>query len=375
WLSDFALFRVLRAQFDEAPWWEWPSALANREITALAKARNTFRDAIEVERFAQFLFFTQWNALRNHASRAGIRLLGDLPIFVAHDSADVWAERKYFKLDRRGQPSVVAGVPPDYFSEDGQLWGNPLYAWRVHADDNFRWWTRRIETQLALYDLFRIDHFRGFAAHWEIPADARTAKGGKWVTGPGEQFFTALREEFGPLPLVAEDLGVITPDVATLLEAVGVPGMKVMQFAFGGGATNPYLPENHVDNCVVYSGTHDNDTTHAWFETLSPSEKQDVAKALHVEPMALPEAVIDAALGSCAKLAMLPLQDVLGLGAGHRMNTPGTVDGNWSWRVRSDQLTPAVCEATRAKLHTHGRILSEAEAAESSPAKQVRAGS
>ncbi|MEM7252454.1 MAG: 4-alpha-glucanotransferase [Pseudomonadota bacterium] len=350
WLDDFALFRVARKHFDSAPWWEWPEPIRNRDQLALDALRDELSHGLELERFAQYLFRRQWLLLRDYARAKGVYLFGDLPIFVAHDSADVWAERRYFQLDRNGQPTVVAGVPPDYFSEDGQLWGNPLYNWPQHRTDGFRWWRRRVESQLALYDLFRIDHFRGFAAHWEIPASADTAKAGKWVTGPGRALFAALEAQFGALPVVAEDLGVITDDVIELRDTCGFPGMKIMQFAFGGGDDNPYLPKHHIEDCVVYSGTHDNDTTFGWFAALGEDERSAIKDVLGDDAVGA-EAILSAACESRASLTMLPLQDVLRLGSEHRMNTPGSVEGNWQWRFNWQQ---ACSEHTR-RLHAQLR--------------------
>jgi 4-alpha-glucanotransferase len=310
--------------------------------------------SLSLVRFEQFLLAQQFARLRDHAHRRGVRLFGDLPIFVAHDSADVWAHRECFKLDDRGQPRVVAGVPPDYFSATGQRWGNPVYDWERMQHDGFRWWRARLAAELARFDVVRIDHFRGFEACWEIPAGEATAVHGHWVKAPGEALFTSLEAQFGPLPLVAEDLGIITAEVTALRERFALPGMLILQFAFDGGADNPYLPHNHRRDAVVYTGTHDNDTTLAWFEGLPAADQQAVLDYLEIrEPM--PRALVHAALASVALLAVVPLQDVLALGAGHRMNTPGVATGNWRWRFSWEQLTVERTAWWREQVERTGR--------------------
>ncbi len=356
WLDDYALYRALRAQHQGMAWWEWPVAVRDRSDSALAQARVDLDEAIEQIRFEQFLFFRQWEALRHYANTKGVLLFGDLPIFVAHDSADVWAQREYFAIDAHGKLLTVAGVPPDYFSATGQRWGNPHYRWERMQDDGFAWWLTRLRTQLELYDLVRIDHFRGFEAYWEIPAEEETAINGRWVQAPGEAFFATLHRHFDPLPLIAEDLGVITHEVDALRRKYHLPGMKILQFAFEGGPDNPYLPHRHERNSVVYTGTHDNDTTLGWFDSLSDELRAHVLDYLGAgaeRPMPLP--LMRAALASVACLAMLPMQDVLELGEGHRMNTPGTTKGNWTWRFAWDQLPEGLADRLRKLVWMYGR--------------------
>ena len=338
WLEDYALFLALRVRFKHAAWTEWPAPLRDRDGDALAKARRRHHGFIDLVRFQQFLFYRQWLEIRRYANERDILLFGDMPIFVAHDSVDVWAHRDIFNLDREGQPVVVAGVPPDYFSATGQRWGNPHYRWDVMAEDGYRWWIRRIGGQLQLFDLVRIDHFRGFESFWEIPADRGDATEGRWVDGPGAKLFDALHAHFGRLPFVAEDLGMITPAVLALRDKYGLPGMKVLQFAFDGSADNPYLPHNHQVDCVIYPGTHDNDTTVGWYDSLAAGSKEYVMEYLAYPREPMPWPLIRAALESVAQLSIVPMQDVLGLDGRHRMNTPGTSQGNWRWRFRWDQV-------------------------------------
>jgi len=354
WLEDFALYCALRARYKGRPWWTWPAAVRDREPPALQAATADLADAFNRTRLEQFLVAGQFAELREYAHGRGVRLFGDMPIFVAHDSADVWMHRSYFKLDADGQPSVVAGVPPDYFSANGQRWGNPHYDWVRLQSDDFRWWQDRLATELERFDLVRIDHFRGFEACWEIPAAEPTAINGRWAPVPGDALFASLRTRFGNLPLVAEDLGIITPEVTALRHRHGLPGMLVLQFAFDGKPDNPYLPRQHIEDAVVYTGTHDNDTTLSWFTGLSASAQRAVLDTLKTsEPM--PRALVQAALNSVARLAMLPMQDVLELGAGQRMNTPGTTTGNWKWRFRWKQLSGEIVEHWTRAVHAAGR--------------------
>ncbi|MDA8363562.1 MAG: 4-alpha-glucanotransferase [Gammaproteobacteria bacterium] len=355
WLEDYALYQALRQEQGGRPWWLWPQALRDRQPEALGRARDRLAAAIARVRFEQFVFFRQWQELRQHAAQRDILLFGDAPIFVAQDSADVWVYRHYFALDEQGQPRTVAGVPPDYFSKTGQRWGNPLYQWEEMRRDGFRWWRDRLRTQLALFDLLRIDHFRGFESYWEIPAEDPTAVNGRWVKAPGEALFQAFREEFGRLPLVAEDLGYITEEVRALRDMFSLPGMRVLQFAFDGGPDNPYLPHRHEVNAVVYTGTHDNDTTLAWYDTLSDNQQSYVVDYLGAPADPMPWSLIRAALGSVAVLAVLPMQDVLALGTGNRMNTPGTITDNWQWRFTWDQLTTQTVTRLRHLARLYGR--------------------
>jgi len=333
WLHDYALYQALHQHYQHQSWTQWPQPLRDRQPQALAEAREQYAGQIAEVFFEQFVFFRQWQALKDYANRKGVLMFGDMPIFIAHDSADVWCAREYFDLDNTGLPRTVTGVPPDYFSETGQHWGNPHYRWDIMTADDFVWWKQRVAMQLHLFDVVRIDHFRGFEASWEIPADHETAINGRWISVPGEQMFDSLLEYFGTLPLVAEDLGIITPAVEGLRDRYQFPGMKILQFAFGGDNSNPYLPHHHVPNCVVYTGTHDNDTTLGWWQTLDENTRVHVYEYLGIDTDDdMPWPMIRAAMESVANTAIFPLQDVLGLDGTHRMNVPGTAKGNWRWR-------------------------------------------
>lgn len=337
WLADFCIFAVLKEHYP-TPWTQWPTPLRDRDPDALAAFTRAHQERIRFHDFIQFLFARQWQALKNHAHQHDIFLFGDIPIFVSHDSADVWCCRDLFKLDENGQPSVVAGVPPDYFSATGQRWGNPLYDWHRHRQENFRWWQRRIEHALSLFDAVRIDHFRGFVAGWEIPASETTAINGRWVEAPGEALFEHLHQACAQLPLVAEDLGIITPDVTALRKRHGLPGMKILQFAFDSDSKNPYLPHHHSRNTVIYTGTHDNNTTLGWYANLNDDVRTRIADYYAQPQQPMPWPLICSALASPARWAIVPLQDLLALGTEHRMNTPGTSDGNWRWRFQWSQI-------------------------------------
>lgn len=339
WLDDFAVFIALRNEFNQLCWNHWPEHFKERDVKAIKEARRRLKSEIERIEFEQYVFFRQWLELKAYAKQHGVLLFGDIPIFVSYDSADVWANRQVFKLDETGQMSVVAGVPPDYFSATGQRWGNPHYDWEYLEHTGFRWWVERMHTQLELFDILRIDHFRGLEAAWEIPADEETAVNGEWVKAPGKALLNAIKAEHGSIPLVAEDLGVITPEVVELRDEFDLPGMKILQFAFGSGPDNPYLPNNYVKNCVVYTGTHDNDTTLGWSQALSEEEKKFVYEYLGNPSLPLHCALIQAALASVANLAVIPMQDILELDSHHRMNTPGTIEGNWQWRFQWEQLS------------------------------------
>ena len=338
WLEDFALYQALSGAYGGRPWYDWPRLVCERNREALDEERKRLAGAIGQARFEQYLFYRQWTQLRRYANDRGILLFGDIPIFVAHDSADVWAHREWFSVDDQGKLQVVAGVPPDYFSATGQRWGNPHYRWDVLKQDGFVWWLERIRTQMEMFDLVRIDHFRGFEAYWEIDAHADTAIDGHWVKGPGESFFEVLKQVFGELPLVAEDLGVITPEVTALRKAFGLPGMKILQFAFDGSPDNPYLPHNHEELSVVYTGTHDNNTTLGWYRELSDEDRRRVRHYLGDSQEPMPALLMRAALASVARLAVIPLQDVLELDGAHRMNVPGVADNNWRWRFDWEQV-------------------------------------
>ena len=348
WLEDFALFMTLRDQWPDRSWTDWPDDLRARKSSALDRASHQLADGVRFHQFLQYLFVRQWNDVRDYAHERKIAILGDVPIFVSHESSDVWANQSLFQLDDQGRPTKVAGVPPDYFSETGQRWGNPLYRWNRMEADGFRWWRRRLEASLKFIDMIRLDHFRGFEAYWEIPADAPTAATGRWVPGPREKLFRSLRDAVGELPLIAEDLGVITPEVEKLRDDFQLPGMRVLQFAFSGDNA-VHLPHNYVPHCVAYTGTHDNDTTIGWFTARPGSEttqtarevaaeRQLVRRYLNFEGKEIHRAMLRAVWQSVAGLAVAPVQDVLGLGSEARMNLPGTAAGNWRWRLRPGQL-------------------------------------
>jgi 4-alpha-glucanotransferase len=347
WLHDFAQFMVIRDALGQKPLTDWPSDLRQRDPVALEEICKQLRKEILIHEFGQFLFDRQWAALRNFAKAKGVHILGDAPIFVAGDSADVWANPGEFLLDEVGKPLAVAGVPPDYFSEDGQLWGNPLYRWDAMARNDYAWWHARIRRQLTQVDLVRLDHFRGFAAAWHIPPQDLNARNGHWVDGPRHALFASLQKEWPDLPIVAEDLGLITPDVEELRTAFHLPGMRVVQFALSD-PTNPYWPHNYEPNTVAYTGTHDNDTTLGWYRTLNPDQQARLAEYLGV-PITDPAGqLLRLAWSSVAKIAIAPLQDVLNLGGEARMNIPGVGTGNWNWRVRPEQFDQAALDRLAA---------------------------
>ncbi len=358
WLDDFALYMALKKEFDQIAWSAWPTHFKNREQDALIEVRGLLQHDIDETKFEQFIFFKQWQELRQYAHQQGIALFGDIPIFVSYDSADVWAHRENFKLNNAGEMTVVAGVPPDYFSETGQRWGNPHFNWDYLQENRFRWWLDRIKTQLEFFDIIRIDHFRGLEAAWEIPAEEETAIIGQWVPAPGDALLAEIKQEFGSVPLVAEDLGIITPEVEALRDNFKLPGMKILQFAFGGGTDNPYLPFNYPVNCVVYTGTHDNDTTLGWYNGLSDEEKFYVQEYLGYPQISMPYTLVHAALASVANLAVIPMQDVLRLGSEHRMNIPGTIEGNWKWRFQWNQLSDEMAKELTHLVGLFGRARS-----------------
>ncbi len=367
WLDGYALFMAVKESNGGAVWTRWDPPIAMRRARPLARKAMELREEVETRKFGQYVFFEQWGALKRYCNERNIRLMGDIPIFVAHDSADVWLNRELFQLDAEGSPSVVAGVPPDYFSATGQLWGNPLYRWNAISETGYRWWIERFRSAFALLDIVRLDHFRGFEAHWEIPARAETAIHGRWVKGPGAEFFEALQQAIGELSIVAENLGVITPEVEQLKEQFGFPGMAVLQFAFG---TDPqaddFKPHNYSRHLVVYTGTHDNDTTVGWWtsggkgdSTRSPEdirmERERALKYLGCDGREMNWAFIRAVLASVADLAVIPLQDVLGLGSEARMNLPGRPGGNWRWRFTQDMLRDELGERLKALTTTYDR--------------------
>jgi 4-alpha-glucanotransferase len=355
WLSDYALYRVLSDAHQGRPWYAWDEDLVQRKPEALDAARRRYSVEIRFQSFLQYLFARQWGNLKRYAHDRGVHIIGDIPIFVAHDSADVWAHQGVFILDAHGQPLVVAGVPPDLFSETGQRWGNPCYRWDVMRESGYRWWIDRFRRTLELTDVVRVDHFRGFAAGWQIPADQPNAVHGHWVPGPGLDFFERVAAELGRLPIIVEDLGLITDDVIALREQLGYPGMKVLQFAFGDDHRNPYLPHNYERNAVVYTGTHDNDTTRGWFASCSPWERDHVLRYLGTNGDEIHWDLIRLALASVATLAIVPLQDVLGLGSEARMNVPARMAGNWRWRYRVGDLTPELAHRLADLTRLYGR--------------------
>jgi 4-alpha-glucanotransferase len=365
WLDDWALFAALKDEYKGQPWNTWAAGLARREPAAVEAARTSFAERIEAHRFFQYVFFQQWLKLKRYANERGVRVVGDMPIFVAHNSADVWAQPELFKLKGDGSPEAVAGVPPDAFSKTGQLWGNPLYDWERMRSDGFRWWVERVRETLKIVDVVRLDHFRGFAAYWEVPAEHETAEHGRWVEAPGRELFETLRrEQGGELPIVAEDLGTITPDVHALRDEFGFPGMRVLQFAFGGDPHDTHLPHEYTLGTVAYTGTHDNDTVVGWFEQRSRAdapegEKRErglCLKYLGTDGAEINWDFIRAAQMSVATLAVAQLQDVLGLSSDARMNTPASTEGNWNWRYTQGALTDQLAARLREMTWIYGRL-------------------
>lgn len=356
WLDDYALFMALKAANDNLPWYEWSLELVKREPAAMQQARSEHAATIEFHQFLQFIFFQQWQALREYATKKRVQIIGDIPIYVAHDSADVWSEPENFALDEAGLVAEMAGVPPDYFSETGQLWGNPVYNWEYLQKTDFAWWIQRFRSMLELVDWIRIDHFRGFEAYWSVPAGEETAINGEWVTAPGDQFFEKLAQTLGQLPILAEDLGVITPEVEALRDKYEFPGMKVLHFAFGSDPGNPFLPFNYPRNCLVYTGTHDNNTTVGWWESLGDWERNNLLIHLGcTSPDGIQWDLIRQAMGSIANLCIMPIQDVMGLGSWARMNYPGIAEGNWAWRYTEDMLYDELRHRLNTITHRFGR--------------------
>jgi len=357
WLDDYALFMALKGAHQGAMWNTWELEIVQRKTEALALARARLADQIRCQKYVQFQFFDQWAALRRYANERGIRIIGDIPIFVAPDSADAWAAPEVFYMDEKGQMTVIAGVPPDYFSPTGQRWGNPLYRWDVLAADGYSWWIQRVQSVLELVDVLRIDHFRGFQDYWEIPSTEPTAVNGRWLPGPGDAFFDALKSTLGQdLPIIAEDLGMITDEVHALRDRSGLPGMKVLHFGFDGDPAHEYLPHNYRPDCVVYLGTHDNDTTLGWFEELGESQRGFALRYLGIDGHAdLVQALIRAAFVSVADIAIVTVQDLLRLGTEARMNTPGTSGGNWQWRYQAGALNEALAQELAGLTEIYGR--------------------
>jgi 4-alpha-glucanotransferase len=356
WLNDYALFIAIKSHLGGKPWSEWEEALKMKDETILSTYRGKLADEIAFQTFLQYIFFCQWLTIKQYANEKKITIIGDIPFYVAHDSADAWARPDIFHFDEQRNPSSVAGVPPDYFSETGQLWGNPLYNWNVLQEQNFSWWLDRIKANLELADILRIDHFRALSEYWAVPAGEETAINGKWVKAPGYAFLEAVRNEFSRLPIIAEDLGLITPEVTRLREHFKLPGMKILQFAFGADEDHEYLPENYKDsNCVVYTGTHDNNTTRGWYEEADEALQHEVRvyTATHGDDVSWD--LMNVAWKSKADIAIAPLQDVLGLGAEARMNTPGQAYDNWTWRFTREALNEGITERLKNMTRHHGR--------------------
>jgi 4-alpha-glucanotransferase len=361
WLREYATFAALR-ELSAEPWWKWSERFRDPSGVP-AYAGTSVAEEVQFHQFIQYCFDEQWRSLRTYANRKGIALWGDVPIFVDRDSADHWANQHLYKLDADGNPTVVSGVPPDAFSETGQRWGNPVYDWPANRADGYRWWVERFRRTFDMFDAVRVDHFRGFESYWEIPADEETAINGSWVPGPGRELFDRLSEAMGKLPIIVEDLGLITDEVRALRDSLGYPGMSVLQFAFGGDPNNPYLPQNHIPNQVAFTGTHDNDTTLGWWKTRGPEERANVLKELGSDGTDVVDDMVRAAFGSVAESAIIPMQDVLKLGGDARMNFPGKIEGNWHWRFTWDQPPEGRTAwlASLAEKTGRNRVLQEAK--------------
>jgi 4-alpha-glucanotransferase len=355
WLDDYALFRALRQTQNGRPWYEWPLKFKLRDQRTISIAREQLAPLIDERRFYQFLFFREWRSLKQYANDKGILIIGDIPIFVALDSADVWCRRDQFKLNEDGSPKVVAGVPPDFFSKTGQLWGNPIYDWQAMQRDRFAWWTERFRHALCLTDIVRVDHFRGFVAAWEVPGMDKTAEHGEWVNVPGRELFAAVKRGLGELRVIAEDLGVMTGEVDELRDSNGFPGMRILQYAFSGDGKNRDLPHNYVQNTVAYTGTHDNDTTVGWWRSLGENEREYCLKYLGSDDAEIEWKMIRLIYSSVADIAVIPMQDVLGLDSDSRMNTPATNIGNWSWRMAEDGFDDAAIDRLNDLAQIFGR--------------------
>ncbi len=343
WLDDYCLFMAIKTNQDGKPWDQWPKPLKFKEPSAIDSIREKLSDSVEYHSFTQYIFDKQWKTTKEAASSRGIRIIGDQPIFVSSDSSDCWSQPELFLLDQNRSPTLVSGVPPDYFSATGQRWGNPLYNWETMEKNNFSWWISVLKNKLEQYDVLRIDHFRGFAACWAIPCGEETAVNGKWIPSPGQKLFQHVRNVLGTPPIIAEDLGIITEDVVALMKEFDFPGMKVLQFAFDSSEENNYLPHLYTPNCIVYTGTHDNDTCAGWYDSTSESDRLTAQNYLKLSPdingREFARAIVHAAMKSVANLAVIPIQDISGLGSEARFNTPGTSHGNWTWRISKKELS------------------------------------
>lgn len=368
WLEDYTLFASLKLTHGGSAWSDWQPELVKREHTALVQFRNQHKELLEAQKFYQFIFFSQWMALKSYCREKGIKIIGDMPIFVAYDSVELWKHPELFKVDKEGKMTVVAGVPPDFFSKTGQLWGNPIYNWDYMRAHGFKWWVERLRVMEQIYDIIRIDHFRGFAACWEVPAGDETAERGKWVVVPGRELFTAVKAKLGDLPIIAEDLGIITPDVVALRKELGFPGMRVLQFAFNSGPDNIHLPHHYEQNQVTYTGTHDNDTTVGWYKAVMEAaavdptnssavfERDYCLRYLGANAKTINWDLIKAAYASVADIAIVPMQDILGLDSSARMNMPASNEGNWSWRMPPKAVNAKIVHKLHELCETYGRL-------------------
>ena len=359
WLDDFALFSSLRNHFNKQVWSDWPIEIRDRQPKALSELENKLKDSIEMEKFLQFQFHKQWISLKEYCNQKGIQIIGDIPIYVDFDSADVWTNPDIFKLDEKKRPYVVAGVPPDYFSETGQLWGNPVYRWEKMKEKGYAWWIKRISHNIGLFDIVRIDHFRGLVAYWEVPATEKTAIKGEWITVPARDFFDTLKDQLSHLPIIAEDLGLITQEVVDIINHYDLPGMKILLFSFGEDiGANPYIPHNLLRNCILYTGTHDNNTVRGWLENEGSAEDKNRLMSYlgrEISNSDVPWELIRLTMMSVANTAIVPMQDILGLGQKDRMNTPGTCEGNWRWQLKLDQLDFSLTGRLREMVEIYGR--------------------
>ena len=359
WLEDYALFQALNQKHGWKEWTSWEKDIVHRKPDVLKEVQQELKQLVDFNKFSQWCFAEQWKNIKKYSQGKNVRLVGDIPIFVAHHSADVWADQHEFLLDKEGNPTSVTGVPPDYFSEDGQRWGNPLYRWDVMKKNRYQWWIKRFRRTFDLFDIIRIDHFRGFEANWKIPAEQKTARIGKWVKGPGADLFKTVENTLGKLPIIAEDLGVITPPVVALREKFNFPGMKVLQFAFATDESDIFLPHNYESRFVVYTGTHDNDTTKGWYEKASEKERDFVRRYCKTDGHEINWDLIKAALQSVADMAIIPFQDILDLGTEGRMNYPGTIEGNWEWRFTWDMVKPGIAPRLFEMAEIYGRLIKQ----------------
>ena len=355
WVKDYALFMALKEKFNKRPWYEWDEKFRLHREDALEGVKKELEKEIHFQQFIQYLFFKQWNSLKQYANNHGVKIIGDIPIYVAMDSSDTWANPELFQFDENKNPVVVGGCPPDYFSKTGQLWGNPIFNYEKMKEDGFAWWIDRLKSNLELYDLIRVDHFRGFAGYWSIPYGEETAINGEWIPGPGKELFEAIKNALGEIPIIAEDLGLITPDVIELRDHFNLPGMKILQFAFDSSEANDYIPHNYIKNCIVYTGTHDNDTIVGWFAAAKEEDKEYVLNYLNSNGENIAWDFVRAAWASVANLAVAPMQDILGLGNEARMNFPGTTKNNWLWRMQNNVTDDLLAEKIKQITLLYGR--------------------